>query len=95
VHEHVAPAHDHDVVFVIADGLSARAVQVHAQPLLANILPMLPTPEWTLAPLVLARRGRGSDEAVDPAGECFGLISALVEAVAHIGREVVTCGAGA
>jgi ethanolamine ammonia-lyase small subunit len=46
----------HDVVFVIADGLSARAVATHAQPLLAQVLPRLA--DWRIAPLVVARLGR-------------------------------------
>jgi ethanolamine ammonia-lyase small subunit len=48
----------HDVVFVIADGLSARAVQMHAQPVLAGVLPVLRTEGWRIAPLVIARHGR-------------------------------------
>jgi ethanolamine ammonia-lyase small subunit len=41
----------YDVAFVIADGLSARAVAAHAQPLLADVLPRL-------ADLRMARLGR-------------------------------------
>jgi ethanolamine ammonia-lyase small subunit len=46
----------YDVVFVISDGLSALAVQAHAQPLLARLLPLLPA--WQIAPLVIVRHGR-------------------------------------
>lgn len=48
----------HDVVFVIADGLSARAVQRHAQPVLAGIIPALRAEKWNIAPLVIVRHGR-------------------------------------
>ena len=47
-----------DMVFVVADGLSARAVQVHAPAVLAGILPALRTEGWRIAPLVVARHGR-------------------------------------
>src|SRR5262249_47914214 len=46
----------HDVVVVIADGLSARAVEAHARPLLAAALPRLAG--WRIAPLVVVRQGR-------------------------------------
>jgi ethanolamine ammonia-lyase small subunit len=46
----------YDVVFVIADGLSARAVQAHAVPLLTAVLPHLAG--WCIAPLVVVRHGR-------------------------------------
>ena len=46
----------YDVAFVIADGLSARAVAAHAQPLLSEVLPRLA--DWRIAPLVVARLGR-------------------------------------
>jgi ethanolamine ammonia-lyase small subunit len=49
---------EHDVVFVVADGLSARAVQSHAAPLLAQALPALRTEGWRIAPLVVARHAR-------------------------------------
>ncbi|MBI3704197.1 MAG: ethanolamine ammonia-lyase subunit EutC [Rhizobiales bacterium] len=46
----------HDVVFVIADGLSARAVQAHAAPVLAKALPQLHG--WRIAPLAVVTNGR-------------------------------------
>ena len=46
----------HDVAFVIADGLSARAVETHAHPLLALTLSRLAG--WRIAPLVVVRQGR-------------------------------------
>jgi ethanolamine ammonia-lyase small subunit len=46
----------YDVAFIVADGLSARAVAAHAQPLLAQVLPRLA--DWRIAPLVVARLGR-------------------------------------
>jgi ethanolamine ammonia-lyase small subunit len=52
----------YDVAFVIADGLSARAVQMHATPLLAAALPLLGEDRdpggWRIAPLVIVRHGR-------------------------------------
>jgi ethanolamine ammonia-lyase small subunit len=48
----------YDVVFVIADGLSARAIAMHAAPLIAAALPMLRDDGWRIAPLVIARQGR-------------------------------------
>ena len=48
----------YDVAFVIADGLSARAVQMHAQPTLASVLPALQKEHWRIAPLVVVRYGR-------------------------------------
>jgi ethanolamine ammonia-lyase small subunit len=48
----------YDVAFVVADGLSARAVQMHAQPVLADLLPVLRAESWRIAPLVIARHGR-------------------------------------
>ena len=48
----------YDVAFVISDGLSARAVQSHAGPLLAEVLPRLRSDTWRIAPLVVVRHGR-------------------------------------
>ena len=49
-------AGEYDVVFVVSDGLSARAVQTHAQPVLAATAPLLQN--WRIAPLVIVRYGR-------------------------------------
>jgi ethanolamine ammonia-lyase small subunit len=51
-------AGDYDLVAVVADGLSARAVQCHALPVLAAALPTLRAEAWRVAPLVLVRQGR-------------------------------------
>jgi ethanolamine ammonia-lyase small subunit len=51
-------AGDHDLVFVVADGLSARATQDHAQPVLAQVIPALRADGWRLAPTVVVRHGR-------------------------------------
>ena len=53
----------YDVAFIVADGLSARAVAAHAEPLLSEVLPWLS--DWRIAPLVVARLGRvGLGDAV-------------------------------
>ena len=51
------PAEGYDLAFVVADGLSALAVQRHAPALLDEIAPLLPA-DWTLAPPVVALQGR-------------------------------------
>jgi ethanolamine ammonia-lyase small subunit len=48
----------HDVVFVIADGLSARAVKAHTRPVLAPAVEALRAQGWRIAPLVVVRHGR-------------------------------------
>jgi ethanolamine ammonia-lyase small subunit len=51
-------AGDYDLVAVITDGLSARAVQSHAVPVLSAALPALRAEGWRVAPLVLVHQGR-------------------------------------
>jgi ethanolamine ammonia-lyase small subunit len=48
----------HDVALVITDGLSARAVERHARPLLAGLMPQLRAEGWRIAPLAVVRMGR-------------------------------------
>jgi ethanolamine ammonia-lyase small subunit len=48
----------YDVVFVIADGLSAGAVQAHAVPVLFAAISELRAEGWRVAPLVIVRHGR-------------------------------------
>ena len=50
------PAGEHDVVLVVADGLSPRAVQEHAPGMLAEILDRLDG--WRVAPVVVATQAR-------------------------------------
>jgi ethanolamine ammonia-lyase small subunit len=46
-----------DVVFVIADGLSALAVVRHALPVLDQVLPLLDT-DWSVGPVCVVEQGR-------------------------------------
>lgn len=47
---------NHDAVFVLADGLSANAVHLHAPMLLRATIERLPG--WRIAPVILARQAR-------------------------------------
>jgi ethanolamine ammonia-lyase small subunit len=47
-----------DVAFVMADGLSARAVAVHAVPLLDASLPALRRDGWRIGPVAVVEQGR-------------------------------------
>lgn len=47
-----------DVVFVVADGLSPRAAQSHAAPVLASLSPRLVGDGWRIGPVVVAEQGR-------------------------------------
>ena len=49
---------DYDVVFVVADGLSARAVVLHARPVLSQAIMALRAEGWRIAPLVIVCHGR-------------------------------------
>jgi ethanolamine ammonia-lyase small subunit len=53
-----AHAGRYDVALGVADGLSARAVQTHAAPVLAALLPALAAQGLSVAPLAIARNGR-------------------------------------
>jgi ethanolamine ammonia-lyase small subunit len=52
------PAQPYDVAIVVADGLSAGAVEAHAVPLIAHVAPRLRDDGWTLAPICIVRQGR-------------------------------------
>ena len=45
-------------MFVVADGLSARAVALHARPVLSKAINALRAEGWQIAPLVVVRHGR-------------------------------------
>jgi ethanolamine ammonia-lyase small subunit len=49
---------DYDAAIVLADGLSALAVNRHAAPLLATLKPLLAAEEWLVAPLTVALQAR-------------------------------------
>jgi ethanolamine ammonia-lyase small subunit len=53
-----AAAGNYDLVFVLADGLSARAVHRHALPLLDQALPELNRNQWHVGPVTLVQQGR-------------------------------------
>jgi ethanolamine ammonia-lyase small subunit len=52
------PVEPFDAAFVIADGLSALAVERHAAPLLEAVLPKLAAAGWRIAPIALVEQGR-------------------------------------
>ncbi len=47
----------YDVVFVVADGLSSRAVALHARPVLSLTMPALRAEGWRIGPVVIVRYG--------------------------------------
>ncbi len=47
-----------DLVILISDGLSTIAAMQQAEPLLSELLPLLGTDGWSLAPLMVVRHGR-------------------------------------
>jgi ethanolamine ammonia-lyase small subunit len=51
-------AGSYDLAVAVADGLSSRAVQENAAPLLALMLPRLQAAGWRIAPVVIVRHGR-------------------------------------
>jgi ethanolamine ammonia-lyase small subunit len=65
---------DYDLAIVIADGLSARAANLHAAPLARALLGRLNG--WSVAPIVLARQGRVA--IGDPISEALGARAVVV-----------------
>jgi ethanolamine ammonia-lyase small subunit len=52
----ILPGGPFDVVFILGDGLSARAVQIHGPPTLQALRRALP--DWNCAPLIIATQAR-------------------------------------
>jgi ethanolamine ammonia-lyase small subunit len=48
----------HDLVLVLADGLSGRALMRHALPLLAAALPLFRAQSWRIGPAAIVEQGR-------------------------------------
>jgi ethanolamine ammonia-lyase small subunit len=65
-----------DLAVVIADGLSALAVERNAIPLIASLLPLLVADEWSIAPIAVVVQGRVA--IGDPIGEALGARCSLV-----------------
>ncbi|HWF06929.1 MAG TPA: ethanolamine ammonia-lyase subunit EutC [Bryobacteraceae bacterium] len=65
-----------DAVFVIADGLSAAAAQLHAAPTIDATLQLIDGADWNLAPFVIAEQGRVA--IGDEIGECLGAALSVV-----------------
>jgi len=68
------PAGSFDLAIVLADGLSATAVQTHGPATAAALMARLP--DWRIAPFVIARQGRVA--IGDPIGEAMNARIALV-----------------
>jgi ethanolamine ammonia-lyase small subunit len=68
----------YDLVFVISDGLSARAIATHAAPLLEATIAQLQARSWKIGPLVIVSQGRVA--IGDEIGELLGakLVAVLI-----------------
>lgn len=64
----------YDLAIIIADGLSALAVERHAITMLESLLPLLQG--WKLAPVTLVQQGRVA--IADPIGEVLGASLSLI-----------------
>lgn len=67
-----------DIAFVIADGLSACAIERQAIPLLQHTLPLLRAANWRIAPVALVSQGRVA--IGDEVGEILhaGIVAVLI-----------------
>jgi ethanolamine ammonia-lyase small subunit len=65
-----------DLAVVIADGLSALAVERNAIPVLAHLLPMLLARGWVVGPITVVKQGRVA--VGDPIGSLLGARLSLV-----------------
>jgi ethanolamine ammonia-lyase small subunit len=71
-------ADSYDIVFVVADGLSARAIVAHAVALLEAAIPVFQADRWRLGPVVVVQQGRVA--IGDEIGEILGakLVALLI-----------------
>jgi len=74
-------SHPFDAVFVVADGLSALAVERHAAALLEGIAPKLQQAHWRVAPVCLVQQGRVA------VGDEIGTLLAAAMTVVLIGER--------
>jgi ethanolamine ammonia-lyase small subunit len=52
------PAVTYDAVLIVADGLSAGAIERHGVPLLDQVIPKLEGAQWNIAPICIVAQGR-------------------------------------
>lgn len=71
-----AKASECDVAFVIADGLSATAVEINAAPLVAALLPLLAEQDFSVGPVTIATQARVA--LGDDAGVALGARTVIV-----------------
>jgi ethanolamine ammonia-lyase small subunit len=67
---------DCDIAFVIADGLSAKAISRHAMPLLDAALPLFRPSAWRIGPVAVVVEGRVA--VGDEIGQSFGARTVVV-----------------
>jgi ethanolamine ammonia-lyase small subunit len=65
-----------DLAIIVADGLSALAVERNAIPLVAALLPKIAESDWTLGPVTVVQQGRVG--IGDPIGERLGVGCSLM-----------------
>jgi ethanolamine ammonia-lyase small subunit len=65
-----------DLVAIVSDGLSAPAAELHAAPLLSQLVPQLVADGWQIAPVIIVRHGRVAIE--DEIGELVEARLALI-----------------
>ncbi|WP_210265702.1 ethanolamine ammonia-lyase subunit EutC [Bradyrhizobium aeschynomenes] len=68
-----APA---DIALVVADGLSSRAVQVNARPVLDALMPLIAASGRRLSPVIVATQGRVA--LADHVGELLGASASII-----------------
>jgi len=72
----IAPERPYDLAFVIADGLSALAIELHAAPFLAIARRRIAAENWAIAPTCIVLQGRVA--VGDEVGELLGAKSVVV-----------------
>jgi ethanolamine ammonia-lyase small subunit len=69
-------ARPHDLAFVVADGLSALAIEQNAAPFLNRLLCRIAAENWSIAPIVIVLQGRVA--IGDEVGELLGAKAVVV-----------------
>ncbi|MFC5474297.1 ethanolamine ammonia-lyase subunit EutC [Paraherbaspirillum soli] len=75
-HEGGLKPRPYDLALVIADGLSALAIEQNAQPFLRTLIPRMASENWSLAPITIVRQGRVA--VGDEVGQLLGARAVVV-----------------